>query len=258
MDSAGTRPPAAGAADGRSDAPGATALVLARHGESVGNLAAARAEQAGADELELATRDADTPLSDRGVEQAGALGAWLRTQARPDVVWCSPYVRARQTAELALTSADLGLAPRLDDRLRDRELGVLDRLTTTGVRRRFPEEDARRAGLGKLYYRPPGGESWADVALRLRSWFADVAPADGERLLVVTHDAVISLAVYVLTGLSEAEVLELGRHGVRNASVTTLVRERGAWRLVTFDDVDHVAASDAPVTRHPGAASRGR
>jgi hypothetical protein len=62
----------------------------------------------------------------------------------------------------------------------------------------------------------------------------------------------------VLTGLDEAEVLELGRHGVRNASVTTLARERGAWRLVAFDDVGHVAESDAPVTRHAGAERHGR
>ncbi len=56
-----------------------------------------------------------------------------------------------------------------DERLRDRELGILDRLTRLGVKTRYPDEAERRLWLGKLYYRPPGGESWADVALRLRS-----------------------------------------------------------------------------------------
>lgn len=56
-----------------------------------------------------------------------------------------------------------------DERLRDRELGILGRLTRLGAEKRFPKEAERRFWVGKLYYRPPGGESWAEVALRLRS-----------------------------------------------------------------------------------------
>lgn len=69
------------------------------------------------------------------------------------------------------------------------------------MQRRFPEEDARRHLLGKMYYRPPGGESWADVAQRLRSVLGDLVRAeDGRRVLVVTHDATVMLLRYVLEG----------------------------------------------------------
>lgn len=227
-------------------------LVLVRHGESVGNVAAARAAAAGVDELELATRDADTPLSSRGAEQADALAGRVAELA-PTAVWCSPYLRAQQTAERALAGAGSSVLVRLDERLRDRELGILDRLTAAGVRRRYPVEHARRAELGKFYYRPPGGESWADVALRLRSWVRDLpAPVPGSTTLVVTHDAVISLVRYVLVPTTEADLLATAAGGIRNASLTTFAHDRDGWRLVGLDDVEHLEASDAPVTQHPG------
>ncbi len=238
-------------------------LVLVRHGESVGNVAATAAARAGADRLDLDTRDADTPLSARGIEQARAVGAWLADLAareRPDVVWCSPYLRARQTAEAALGAAGLDLPVRLDERLRDRELGITDRLTTGGMARLLPDETARRALLGKFYYRPPGGESWADVALRLRSALADIDRREAGRLvLVVTHDAVIALVRYVLEELTEDELFDLvGHGGVRNASVSRLEHVEGTWRATSFDDVAHLAALDAPVTEHEGTDARGR
>ena len=242
---------------------GPSVLVLVRHGESVGNVAAAQAERAGAETIAVRTRDADTPLSARGEDQARALGTWLGalpSDEAPQSVWCSPYVRAAQTAAAALDASGLHVPVRYDERLRDRELGVIDRLTRAGVARRFPEEDTRRHLLGKMYYRPPGGESWADVAQRLRGVLGDLVRAeDGRRVLVVTHDATVMLLRYVLEGLSEAQLMaEVRRHGVRNASVTRLLRHDDAWQLDAFDVVDHLEVLDAAVTTHPGTDPRGR
>ena len=78
------------------------------------------------------------------------------------------------------------------ERLREREFGILDRLTRAGIEAKHPEQAAARAFLGKFYHRPPGGESWADVALRLRSLLDTIGRQyAGERLLVVTHQVVI-------------------------------------------------------------------
>ena len=57
----------------------------------------------------------------------------------------------------------------MDERLREKEFGILDGLTTLGIRNGFPEQADFRKILGKFYHRPPGGESWCDVILRLRS-----------------------------------------------------------------------------------------
>ncbi|MBX9246314.1 histidine phosphatase family protein, partial [Actinotalea ferrariae] len=206
-------------------------------------------------------RDADVALSPLGAAQARALGAWLGDlppSERPDAVWASPYERAHQTALLALGAAGLDLRVRLDERLRDRELGVLDTLTARGVDARMPFEAERRRWLGKFYYRPPGGESWADLALRLRSFLGELDRLDvGPTVMVVCHDAPIMVMRYVLEQLTEAQILEIGRtSAVRNTSVTELVRTDGdptePWRLRAFDRAEHLAAVGVPVTVHAG------
>jgi broad specificity phosphatase PhoE len=226
-----------------------TEIVLVRHGESTGNVARTTAMEAGAETIDVGLRDPDVPLTATGEQQANAVGGWLaETSVAPDLVYCSPYLRARQTAELALVAADLGLEVHLDERLRDRELGVLDLLTHDGVVGRFPEEEARRRWLGKLYYRPPGGESWADVALRLRSFSSDlmVAAPDARRALLVSHDAVIMLLRYVLEGWDEETLLETAaRTEVANASVTRLMLDPDRsplWVAESFNAVEHLTA----------------
>ncbi|MEI3846921.1 MULTISPECIES: histidine phosphatase family protein [unclassified Microbacterium] len=230
-------------------------LWLVRHGESIGNVAATRAEIDGLEVIPLDERDADVPLSDTGREQATALGAWLHDRrATIDAFWASPYLRARETLALALDASGADAAVVVDERLRDRELGILDLLTRTGVARRHPDEMARRRHLGKFYHRPPGGESWADVALRLRSFLREALDGPGESVLMVAHDAVVMLVLYVLLPLREDELLAFAEdHTVLNGSVTHLVRGDRGWELVDFSDVAHLRREGADVTAHPGS-----
>ena len=234
-------------------------LVLVRHGESMGNAAAAAAHAAGADVIEVGHRDADVPLSPVGVEQAQALGLGFRNllaDQRPTVVWSSPYVRAQQTAQLALEAAGQPLPIAIDERLRDRELGILDLLTTQGVASRYPLEAERRRWLGKFYHRPPGGESWADVALRIRSFLHELdALPDQSRAVLVCHDALVLIIRYVCEHLTEADLLAIGTATpVLNVSITQLVRDPASngWQVQRFNDVSHLEAANAPVTRHGG------
>lgn len=230
-------------------------LFLVRHGESVGNVAATRAEVEGAEVIDLDIRDADVPLSDTGREQADALGRWLDDHhAAIDTYWVSPYLRAQETLRIALRDRATPTPPSLDERLRDRELGILDLLTRRGVAARHPEEMARRLHLGKFYHRPPGGESWADVALRLRSFLRDRIDGAGERAMLVAHDAVVMLLLYVLVPMREEELLDFAAdHTVLNASVTHLVRRDAGWEVVAFSDVAHLQREGADVTVHPGS-----
>jgi broad specificity phosphatase PhoE len=236
-------------------------LILVRHAESVGNVARETAEASNAEVIDIDQRDPDVPLTELGTTQAKALGSRLAELAERVVIeriWVSPYERTRATALIAAEQAGLSVETRIDERLRDRELGVFDRLTSRGIRSRYPDEAARRRYLGKLYYRPPSGESWADVALRLRSFLTDrdrlraqEGATDAE--LVVTHDAVILLVRYILQRLTEAELLELG-HGqsVGNASITWLSPDPGGgpWQLHEFGADEHLERHGAPATQH--------
>jgi broad specificity phosphatase PhoE len=252
-------------------------ILLVRHGESTANVAAAEAERAGLEAIDVEARDADVRLSALGREQAATLGDALREKLGADWqrtarVWSSPYRRARETARIATgaaeateataaTAATAVTAPAgilIDERLRDRELGIIDALTSSGVDARLPSEAARRRWLGKFYYRPPGGESWADVALRVRSFLRD-AETHGGPTVVFTHDAVVSLFVYVLLRFDEAELTRfLAERVVANASITSFRADAGGgWSLESFADATHVVASGVPATEHTGTDADG-
>jgi broad specificity phosphatase PhoE len=234
-------------------------LVLVRHGHSAGNAADDAAREAGAEVLDLADRDADVELSHTGREQARGLATWLSEldeEKRPTRAVTSPYRRAAETAAAALEPIGLGLD--VDERLRERDLGVLDGLTGAGIRSRHPDEAARREKLGKFYYQPPSGESWADVVLRVRSLVNDVRDdCDGERVWLFTHQAVIMAFRYVLEGLSEQEILAIDRTvTIPNASVTRYRRSGGRLELATFADTDHLEDTSADVTQQSEQEAR--
>jgi broad specificity phosphatase PhoE len=233
-------------------------LTLVRHGESVGNVAAAQAHASNSEVVDVPARDADVCLSERGIAQARALGSALAAGGglpAVDSLWCSPYLRAQQTAQICLEEAGVTVPGRIDERLRDRDLGVLDTLTGDGIQRRHPEEAARRRWLGKFYHRPAGGESWADVIGRVRSVMRDISDLEsGRHVLVVSHDVVIMSFRYVAELLTEDEVLSIaGDSPLLNASVTHLARDAdGRWHVERYNDATHVERSEAAVTRHPG------
>ena len=120
------------------------ALWIVRHGQSAGNVAREEAERAAVPLIDIATRDMDTPLSPLGKQQAAVLGRWfgaLAASKLPTVVLSSPYVRAVETTRLLLDAADgdtRAVPIQRDERLREKEFGVLDRMTTFGIRQTYP------------------------------------------------------------------------------------------------------------------------
>jgi 2,3-bisphosphoglycerate-dependent phosphoglycerate mutase len=239
-------------------------LWIVRHGQSAGNVASALAHRAGIAEIGIAERDMDVPLSALGEAQAAAVGAWFAEKPpseRPTVVLASPYVRAHRTAELIRAAGGLA-APDAeiiaDERLREKEFGVLDRLTRHGVAERFPEQAEFRRLLGKFYHRPPGGESWSDVLLRLRAALDAVRrDAAGERVALVAHQVVVLLVRYVLEEMTEEQVLEVDREAeVANCSLTTYCYDasagvQGGLRLARYNEVGHLQEQAEEVTREP-------
>jgi probable phosphoglycerate mutase len=230
-------------------------LWVVRHGESVGNLARKQAKIAGLPVLDLDLRDPDVPLSNLGREQSRALGRWfgaLPATEQPDAVLVSPYTRTRETAELIAHEAGLPIASSdfaIDERLREKELGILDLLTEEGIARHHPEQARFRSRLGKFYHRPPGGESWCDVILRLRSLLDTVSlHYAGCRMLVVTHQVVTLCLRYLLEGLTEEQLLAIDRDGaVANCAVTEYAFDPGIGR----------PGFGHPGFGHPGFGHRG-
>ncbi|MFF8566924.1 histidine phosphatase family protein [Streptomyces albidoflavus] len=205
-------------------------VTVVRHGESEANVRYRRALETG-DVSVPEGRAEDTRLTRLGEQQAAAFGRWLGQVADgPELVVCSPYVRARRTWEIAAGEYGERAVPPVvvEERVRDRENGVFARHSAPAWRAADPEEWARRERSEEWTYRPPGGESPADVALRVRGLLGDLdAVAAGRRVLIVAHDAVALAVAYVLEGLG-APLPD--RPQVANASVSSWHNEGG--RLV--------------------------
>ena len=132
---------------------------------------------------------------------------------QPTVVLCSPYVRARgddATRRLRpLASKPMRLTSQRDERLREKEFGALDRLTKFGIRQKYPELAEQRAHVGKFYFRPPGGESWCDVILRLRSVLDTITREHRrERVLIVGHQVTVNCLRYLFERMTEDQILD--------------------------------------------------
>jgi 2,3-bisphosphoglycerate-dependent phosphoglycerate mutase len=241
-------------------------LWLVRHGQSAGNVARAHADAEGHAMIDLAVRDVDVPLSELGERQAEAIGHWfaaLPEAERPEVIISSPYVRARQTAA-AICGAIGGLCgergPIVDERLREREFGVFDRLTTLGIREKYPDQAEHRALLGKFYHRPPGGESWADVILRLRSAIDTISLHHADRrVLIVCHQVVVLCFRYILEEMDEAGILAIDKEAaVMNCGICEYDFEPDdardcVPRLVRYNFAAPLIEEGAPVTAEPDA-----
>ena len=242
-------------------------IWIVRHGQSAGNVAREAAEASGQPLIDIPMRDIDVPLSPLGERQATALGRWFASmpeEERPTVVFSSPYLRAQETARLTLDAAGMDLESEItyitDERLREKEFGIFDRMTREGVEQKYPEQAEMRSILGKFYHRPPGGESWCDVVLRLRS-VIDTITRDyrAERVLIVCHQVVVSCFRDLLERMTEEEIMAIDHaKDVANCSVTTYefdpsLGRRGKLMLRSFNFVAPLEEGGAEITRQPDA-----
>jgi glucosyl-3-phosphoglycerate phosphatase len=167
-------------------------ILLVRHGESTYNAEARLQGQA------------DPPLSDRGRREATALAGALNGLA-PDRVISSDLIRARETAAL-LGHPDAAT----DARLREIDVGEWQGRPLSD----FPSGSETSWRGGPLT--PPGGESWAEMVVRVGGAVDELIAAGGE-WLVIAHGGVVRAAVVHLTGADSQQLA-----GPANCSVTVV------------------------------------
>ena len=170
-------------------------ILFARHGETAYN----------AENRLQGQRD--IPLNARGRDQAAAVGRTLGQRIRPeidaleaaDAFFASPLKRATETMEVA--RGKMGLDPgryRLDPRLMELSFGDWEGLTWAEIAALDPKGLAARRS-DKWNYVPPGGESYAMLAERVRAWLATLA---GDAL-VVAHGGTARALMTILAGLPD-------------------------------------------------------
>ena len=133
----------------------------------------------------------DIPLSDEGLEKMRALVPPAPFEKAR--VFVSPSRRARQTAEaMGLTDAAW------DPRLMEQNWGSWEGLSRAGILARDGQDAFERAGKA-LDFRPPGGESTAELHNRVASFLKDVA-RDERDAVAVAHLGVLRAAYTLATG----------------------------------------------------------
>ncbi|MBT6690919.1 histidine phosphatase family protein [Candidatus Parcubacteria bacterium] len=135
--------------------------------------------------------DAHTPLAVEESQQAVATGKALAgRQALPDIIFVSPYLRAKQTLQaLCVGWPELATIKVVEDeRIREQEHGLsllYDRKVFFIL---FPDQRILHSREGSYYYRFPQGENMPDVRLRNRSWLGALARDFGAmNVMCVTH-----------------------------------------------------------------------
>lgn len=152
-------------------------IFVARHGETVFNASTRMQGQL----------NVHTPLTSRGFAQADAMGQalalWLGTRQSLHL-WCSTAGRARQT--MAIICEHLGAdyhSVEFDDRLQEIDVGEWSGRNYAEIEAEIGPFVDRERGL--FTQTPKGGESYGDVAARLRSWMADTQDQRGDRLVIM-------------------------------------------------------------------------
>jgi len=167
-------------------------LVLVRHGFSEGNkakkliTAGAKPEDILTPEF-LARHSSKFRLTDEGREQAIVTGAWIRANisTKFDRYYVSEYLRALETAALLNFPA---AEWRKDFNLRERDYGLMDLLSPEQRRRCYLEEMEIYKKDKFLMPIPGGGESIANVCLRVRSVFDTLhRECENDEVCMVCH-----------------------------------------------------------------------
>jgi glucosyl-3-phosphoglycerate phosphatase len=203
-------------------------VIVLRHGETDHN--AARIWQG----------HLDTPLSERGIEQADAVGPAIAALS-PSRIVSSDLTRARLTAQSVGRAC--GIPVELDPRFREIDVGAWQGLTSTQVTDGWPQVQEALA-RGEDARRGDHGETVAEVADRvgdaLTEHLETLGP--GECLVVSTHGASGRTAAAWLVGLEHDLAWRvLGALG--NCHWAELVEGRAGWRIQTWNTASQPASS---------------
>ncbi|MCB9586539.1 MAG: histidine phosphatase family protein [Polyangiaceae bacterium] len=205
-------------------------ILFVRHGESEANAQG------------IMQGSLDSPLSERGREQAAVLGEWLKARGLEfEAAYCSPLSRAKETAHI-LCERLLRAPPQVEADLAEISSGDLQGLDAAQIAERFPsfmQRDITTLGDFAEY----GGESYDAVQQRARRYLDGLeaahrnpaeTPKDREevpnpqRILVVAHGGIIFQLVKQLICLPVPQVMIL-RYGNCSSTLIRMRERRGVY-----------------------------
>ncbi len=211
-------------------------LLFARHGAS-------DAHDIDEDTVDIFRQTRTTPLGQRGRNQARHLGKKISI-FRPDVLICSPYVRARETAEIIAEYAPL--FPNTLDDLREIRRIVDGQSIYSQINldyKKWRGETIRTGNLNDRFH--PNDESFEELfvrATKIKYWL--LQEFDGQTVLVVSHSQFLAMLITsMLHGdRPEPSVLfgSFNRHFMNHGALSIIKHNSLRWNLESFNDTSHL------------------
>ena len=156
-------------------------------------------------------------LTEKGREQAKTAGEKLK-DTEVDIIYCSPFVRTRETAEII--AEQIGYPKDkivFDERLHEIYVGVLDGKPDAEYQAFFESREA------KFWKTPEGGENYTTVKNRMTDFIYDVnSKHEGKKILVVSHNTPIWLMFAGMNGMTPKQAMEIRVQGapfVQNSEI---------------------------------------
>jgi NAD+ kinase len=216
-------------------------LILVRHGQSEGN-AAKRLSEKGDESGYAALKDRHTRsfrLSERGREQAVTAGNWLEDEFCKDGkgfdrYYVSEFVRAMETAALLELP---GATWFRSFYLTERDWGELELLPDAERQTKFGDE-LRMRKIEPFFWRPPNGESFAELCLRLDRVLQTLHRECSEkRVIIVCHGEVMRAFRVLLERMSQQRFKEIylskeKEDGVHNCEVWHYTRRNPETNVI--------------------------
>ncbi|MDM8525648.1 alpha-ribazole phosphatase [Desulfococcaceae bacterium HSG8] len=170
----------------------------------------------------------DLPLNSDGLRQARHWREKLRAIAF-DGIYSSDLRRAVQTARIITenSNTDIHVMPRL----REIHLGDWEGLPMSEIREIFPGE-WRKRGENLESYRPPGGESFADLYARVVPVFRQIAEQSCENRLIIAHAGVNRAILCYVLGMPLANLFRLGQD---YGSLNLIERKKDFFRIIAMN-----------------------
>lgn len=199
-------------------------LYLVRHGESEGNVAMGLSRQGDHSVFteDFCRRHSSTlRLTDAGRRQAAAAGVWLKDRNNHESLMfdrylVSSYARAMETAALLELPGARWL---IDPYLRERDMGDFDIMSEEDKRNFYPRA-FEAYSLDPFYWRPPNGESVAELCMRVDRVLDTLhRECPDRRVIVVCHGMVMWAFLIRLERLTPEDFLNSTRYGAPNRKI---------------------------------------
>ena len=179
----------------------------------------------------------DVPLSAAGREQAAALARHLKSAvSKVDLVYASPLVRARETAEIVFPGRDI----LLDERLKELHFGAFEGATQS-ENETHPAWDTWFADPFKR--QAPGGESYEELMVRASEWL-NTLPKDANSF-AFAHAGTIRMLISHVLGLTRPAWRK--RIYLAHTGMTRILFQDDEAVIERVNDTRHLAAASPNV-----------